>query len=194
MVLFIPLYTNGFFLLVFFCLKNFFTFTNTVDPEEMHFIWVQGFRFFSRLVGQSDPWSKKWWVIFWNDRPIADYTVKPVLSCHSKKNNYRLMQVKIIAECSKGSILQSFGPSLSYHLLLRSLFCLFFHWLLKTGFTVLATYMYFLFCGIHRLAVRWIFLLKWNFSQLKRMGPLGPLPWKVMGHILKSWDNDPGPP
>ena len=29
-------------------------------------IWVhnQGFRFFSRLVGGSDPWSKKWWVIF----------------------------------------------------------------------------------------------------------------------------------
>ena len=25
------------------------------------------------------------------------------------------------------------------------------------------------------------------------MGPLGPLPWKVMGHILKSLDNDPGP-
>ena len=25
------------------------------------------------------------------------------------------------------------------------------------------------------------------------MGPLGPLPWKVMGHILKSWDNDTGP-
>ena len=32
------------------------------------------------------------------------------------------------------------------------------------------------------------------FSQLKRMGPLGPLSWEVMGHILKSWDNDPGPP
>ena len=32
------------------------------------------------------------------------------------------------------------------------------------------------------------------FSQLKRMGPLGPLPLKVIGHILKSWDNDPGPP
>ena len=25
------------------------------------------------------------------------------------------------------------------------------------------------------------------------MGLLGPLPWKVMGHILKSWNNDPGP-
>ena len=34
------------------------------------------------------------------------------------------MQVKSIAECSKGSILQYFGPSLSYHLLLRYLFCL----------------------------------------------------------------------
>ena len=41
---------------------------------------------------------------------IADYTVKPVLSGHSKKKtNYRLMQVKSIAECSKGSILQSFS-------------------------------------------------------------------------------------
>ena len=27
--------------------------------------------------------------------------------------------------------------------------------------------------------------------KLKR---IGPLPWKVMGHILKLWDNDPGSP
>ena len=33
----------------------------------------------------------------------ADYTVKPVLSGHSKKKtNYSLMQIKSIAECSKG--------------------------------------------------------------------------------------------
>ena len=39
----------------------------------------------------------------------ADYTVNPVLSGHSKKKtNYRLMQVKNIAGCSKGSILQYF--------------------------------------------------------------------------------------
>ena len=51
----------------------------------------------------------------------ADYTVKPVLSGRSKKKtNYRLMPVKSIAECSKGSILQYFRPSLSYLLLLRS--------------------------------------------------------------------------
>ena len=57
---------------------------------------------------------------------IADYTVKPVLGGYSKKKtNYRLMQVKSIAECSNGSILQYFRPSLSYHLSLRSLFCLF---------------------------------------------------------------------
>ena len=41
------------------------------------------------------------------------------------KSNYRLMQAKSIAECSKGSILQYFRPSLSYQLLLISLFCLF---------------------------------------------------------------------
>ena len=59
-------------------------------------------------------------------------TVKPVLNDHSQKHqklvfkpNYHLMQVKSIAECSKGSILQYFRPSLSYHLSLRSLFCLF---------------------------------------------------------------------
>ena len=39
--------------------------------------------------------------------------------------NYCLMQVKSIAECSPWSILQYFWPSLSYHLSLRSLFCLF---------------------------------------------------------------------
>ena len=44
-----------------------------------------------------------------------EYTVKPVLSGHSKrrlklvfKTDYRLMQVKSIAECSNGSILQYF--------------------------------------------------------------------------------------
>ena len=41
------------------------------------------------------------------------------------KTNYRLMQVKSIAECSKGSILQYFPPSLSCQLLLSSLLCLF---------------------------------------------------------------------
>ena len=55
----------------------------------------------------------------------ADVTVKPVLSSYlKKKTNYHLMQVKSIEECSKGSILQSFRPSLSYYLLLRSLVCL----------------------------------------------------------------------
>ena len=63
---------------------------------------------------------------------LKKITVKPVLSYHPKrrpklvfKTDYRLMQVKSIAECSKGSTLQHFWPSLSYHLSLRSLFCLF---------------------------------------------------------------------
>ena len=63
---------------------------------------------------------------------IVPYTVKPVYNGHSQKDqkmvfktNYRLMQVKNIAECSKGRILQYFRPSLSYHLSLRPLSCLF---------------------------------------------------------------------
>ena len=63
---------------------------------------------------------------------FAKPTVEPVLSGHSKrrlklafKAKFFLMQVKSIAECSKESILQYCQPSLSYHLSLRSLFCLF---------------------------------------------------------------------
>ena len=62
-----------------------------------------------------------------NNRPNQNiYPVKPVLSGHSKrrpklvfKTDYRLMQVKSIAEC----FLQYFRPSSGYHLSLRSLFC-----------------------------------------------------------------------
>ena len=45
------------------------------------------------------------------------------------------MQVKSIAECSKGSILQYFRPALSYHLSLKIFVLSIFEWLLKTGFT-----------------------------------------------------------
>ena len=82
---------------------------------------------------------------------------KTCLKGHLKmKINYRLMLVKSIAECSKGSILQSFWPSLNYHLLLRSLFCLFLSGCLRLYWQ--------LFCAVRRLTVRWIFfLLKWDF-------------------------------
>ena len=50
-----------------------------------------------------------------DSRTVKLITVKPVLSGHSKritklvfKTDYRLMQVKSIAECSNGSILQYF--------------------------------------------------------------------------------------
>ena len=116
-----------------------------------------------------------------------DYTVKPFLSDHWKqKTNYRLMQGE------HSAILLTF---IKLQFVIKILFFVFFEWLLKTCFTVLTTYMYFLFCGVRRLAVRCIFFIQSKiFSQLKGMGPLGQLPWKVMGHILKSWDNDPGPP
>ena len=49
------------------------------------------------------------------------------------KTNYHLMQVKSIVECSKGSILQYFRPSLSYHLSIRYLCCLFLSGRLRQG-------------------------------------------------------------
>ena len=67
-----------------------------------------------------------------NGTPFNERTVKPVLDGHLQKEKkmvfkttYHLMQVKSIAECSKGSILQYLRPSLSDHLSLKPLFCLF---------------------------------------------------------------------
>ena len=65
------------------------------------------------------------------DRYVRQYSktcLKRPLKKNTKlvcKTDYHLMQVKSIAECSKGSILQYFRSSLSYHLSLRYLFCLF---------------------------------------------------------------------
>ena len=42
-----------------------------------------------------------------------------------------LMQVKSIAECSLGGILQHFRPAISYHVSLRPSFCLFLSGLLR---------------------------------------------------------------
>ena len=59
------------------------------------------FQFYSKTWLQR-PLKKNWKLVF--------------------KTNDRIMQVKCIAECSKGSILQNFWPSLSSHFSLRSLF------------------------------------------------------------------------
>ena len=56
-------------------------------------------------------------------------TVKSVYNGHSQKDRKlvfnRFMQIKSIAAYSEGGILQYFWSPLSYHLSLRSLFCLF---------------------------------------------------------------------
>ena len=36
---------------------------------DIQVLGMHGFRFFSRLVGWKDTWSKKCWVVFWNDGP-----------------------------------------------------------------------------------------------------------------------------
>ena len=56
---------------------------------------------------------------------------------------------------------------------------------------------------LHILSVLWssetrckmnIFIKVRFFITTKKDGSTGPTALKVMGHILKSWDNDPGPP
>ena len=154
---------------------------------------IQGFRFFFKIGGRKWPMEQKivghflrWWTQAyqtshsWHSGSIiylhtdtatcmhiciltADYTVKPVVSSHSKKKtNYRNAGQKycrmLLGELS--AILSTF---IKLPFVIKIFVLSFLEWLLKTGFTVLTTYMYFLFCGILRLAVRWIFLLKWDF-------------------------------
>ena len=68
------------------------------------------------------------------------YTVKLVLSDHSKrkhksvsKTDYRLMQVKSIAECSNSAIFTTF---IKLPFVIKIFVLSIFEWPLKTGFTV----------------------------------------------------------
>ena len=70
------------------------------------------------------------------------YTLKPVLSSHLKEDqklvfkDYRLMQVKCIAECSPrehSAILLAF---IKLPFVFKTFVLSIFEWLLKTGFTV----------------------------------------------------------
>ena len=70
--------------------------------------------------------------------------VKPVLNGHSQKDlklifktDYHLLQVKSIAECSKESHSAILSTSLSYHLSIGSLFCLFLSGCFTQVFTVI---------------------------------------------------------
>ena len=77
--------------------------------------------------------------LFWLSISIltADNTVKPVLSGHfKKKTNYRLMQVKFIAEWEHSAILLTF---IKLPFVIKIFVLSFFEWLLKTCFTVLTT-------------------------------------------------------
>ena len=75
------------------------------------------------------------------------------------KTDYRLMQVKSIAECSKGSILQYFRPTLSYHLSFRHLFLSILRRPFYTGFNIVDIWVPFILS--YHLSLRplfWLFL------------------------------------
>ena len=101
------------------------------------------------------------------------YTVKPVLSSHWKRRPKIVFQDRLSLNAGQKycmlqeSILQYFRPSLSYHLSLRPLFCLFFGWPLKTGFTVCDKYRNSMFpfniCSGH--SVWWV--LSWFGGKIR---------------------------
>ena len=160
----------------------------------------QGFRFFSRLVGRSDPWSKKWWVILWYDGPkhiklntvdiwvvYFTYTLTQTLVriswLYSKtclKRPFKKVDQLLLYAGRKYCRMHSaiLWPSLSYHLLLRSLFCLFLSGCLRQ--VLLYWQPTCSFCFVEFIDSLWDeYFFYWSeiFSQLKKMGP-----------ILKSWD------
>ena len=75
------------------------------------FINSQYFDFYKRIIRKGlFHWTRQTWGL--------GYTAKPAFSGHSQrrqklvfKTDYHIIQVKSIAECSKGSILQCFRPS-----------------------------------------------------------------------------------
>ena len=86
------------------------------------------------------------------------------------KTDYRLMQVKSIAQMLQKSILRYVPPSLSYHLSLRSLFLSIFEWP-KTCFTVFGKN----FGNLEKLCfeqVKCIIALNLCDGQLLKMGIL----------------------
>ena len=100
----------------------------------------------------------------------ADYTVIPVLSGHSKKKtSYRLIQVIKLPFVIKIFVL-SFLSGCLRHVLL--------YWLPTCTFC---------------FAVRWIFLLKWDFFTTKKDGSTGPTTLESDGPYFEIMGQWPGP-
>ena len=99
------------------------------------------------------------------------------------------MQVKNIAECFQGE----HSAILSTFIKLPKIFAFpFFEWLLNTCFTVLTTYMYFLFLVIDSLLVKY-FLLKWDIFTTKKDGSTGPTALESDGPYFEIMGQWPGP-
>ena len=113
------------------CLGNVWKYIHSVSPTISSTKIAGGLRGIWMFAVVTFEISVEWTYVFMSKnclRNVWKYSrtcLKRPLKKKTKmvcKVNYRLMQGKSIAECSKGSILQYFRSSLSYHLSLRSLF------------------------------------------------------------------------
>ena len=87
---------------------------------------------------------------------------KRTKNCFSRLINYRLMLVKSIAECSKGSILQYVRPSFSYNLSLTFVLSI-FEWPFYTGFTA--------FKQVWYTAIQWDYRSNYWSEQASTLTP-----------------------
>ena len=85
---------------------------------------------------------------------IADYTVKPDLSGHSKEDKLSLNAGQKFCRMLQGEHSAILLIFIKLPFVIKIFALSFFEWLLKTCFSVLTTCKYFLFCGVRRLAVR----------------------------------------
>ena len=101
----------------------------------------------------------------------ADYTVNPVLSGD---------QLSLNAGQKQGEHSAILSTFIKLPFVIKIFVLSFFEWLLKTCFTVLTTYMYFLFCEFCRLAIRWIFFIKVRYFHNQKG-------WVHWAHCLGKW-------
>ena len=99
-------------------------------------------------------------------------TIKPVLSGHSQKDqklvfktDYRLMQVKSIAKCSKGSISAILLTFIKLPFSIKTFVFSILEWLLKTGFTVKPV-----LSSHSQKDQKWVFKTDYGLMQVKSIG------------------------
>ena len=168
---------------------------------------TSGLQIFFKIGGPKRPIEQKWWVIFWNDGLKHIKLTTSILYLHTETITCMYVDCWLYSKtCLKRPLKKEDQLSLNagqkYCRMLQGEHSAILSTFIKLPFAIkifvltlsilsgylrhvllywLSTYT---FCFVEFADSLWGEHLNLSeiFSQLKRMGPLGPLPWKVMGH------------